>query len=349
MRVIALTDETRLTGCYAATIGFFDGVHLGHCYVLEQLHRLAQEKDMPSMAITFDRHPRQVVDTQWHPLLLTTLEEKIEMLQQTGIDVLVVLPFDEKMASLSARDFMLQVLKERLGVRLLLTGYDNRFGHRTADSHENFHDYVRYGNEMGIDVVCGEGLLTSRQQDIKTTRHQDDKTTRQQDNGVYVSSSLIRRLLSEGRVSEAAQCLGRPYSLSGTVVHGFEQGRKMGFPTANIQTDACRLVPADGVYAVHVKPQLSNLRSALPLGSSKKSQTSNLIGLTNIGMRPTFDGHRRTIETHILDFEGDLYGQHITIDFVERLRDEQHFESPEELAQQMMRDAEAAKRILLDE
>ena len=348
MRVIALTDETRLTGCYAATIGFFDGVHLGHCYVLEQLHRLAQEKDMPSMAITFDRHPRQVVDTQWHPLLLTTLEEKIELLQQTGIDVLVVLPFDEKMASLSARDFMLQVLKERLGVRLLLTGYDNRFGHRTADSHENFHDYVRYGNEMGIDVVCGEGLQTSRLQ--------DDKTRRQQDNRTYVSSSLIRRLLSEGRVGEAAQCLGRPYSLSGTVVHGFEQGRKMGFPTANIQTDACRLVPADGVYAVHVKSQISNLKS--PLGSAAwlvqeisnlKSQISNLIGLTNIGMRPTFDGHRRTIETHILDFEGDLYGQHITIDFVERLRDEQHFESPEELTQQMMRDAETAKRILLDE
>ena len=331
MRVIALTDETRLTGCYAATIGFFDGVHLGHCYVLEQLHRLAQEKNMPSMAITFDRHPRQVVDTQWHPLLLTTLEEKIELLQQTGIDVLVVLPFDEKMASLSARDFMQHVLKERLGVRLLLTGYDNRFGHRTADSHENFHDYVRYGNEMGIDVVCGDGLQTSR--------HQVKKTTRQQDSRTYVSSSLIRRLLSEGRVGEAAQYLGRPYSLSGIVVHGFEQGRKMGFPTANIQTDACRLVPADGVYAVHVKSQISNLNS----------QISTLIGLTNIGMRPTFDGHRRTIETHILDFKGDLYGKHITIDFMERLRDEQHFESPEELTQQMMRDAETAKRILLDE
>ena len=158
MKVIALTEKTRLTDCCAATIGFFDGVHRGHCYVLQQLLSLAAEHGWPSMAITFDRHPRQVVDASWHPRLLTTLEEKVLLLQQTGIDLLVVLPFDEQMARLSARDFMQQVLKEQLGVRLLLTGYDNRFGHRTPDTHEDFHDYVRYGQEMGIDVVCGRGL-----------------------------------------------------------------------------------------------------------------------------------------------------------------------------------------------
>lgn len=316
MRVISLTEETRLRGSYAATIGFFDGVHRGHCYVLQQLCHQARERSLPSMAITFNRHPRQVVDTLWHPLLLTTLDEKMELLQQTAIDLLVVLPFDEQMARLSARDFMRLVLKERLGVRMLLTGYDNRFGHRTADCHEDFNDYVKYGRETGIDVVCGEGLPSP-----------DRKT--------YISSSLIRRLLGEGRVEEAARLLGRPYSLSGTVVHGFQKGRTMGFPTANMSADGSRLVPADGVYAVKVS--LPPSTSRLPL----------LTGITNIGMRPTFDGHQRTVETYVLDFEGDLYGQDISIGFVARLRDEQHFESPEELAQQMARDAETAKRVLL--
>ena len=329
MDVMILTEDTRLTDSYAATIGFFDGVHVGHRYVLEQLQRLAKEKGLPSMAITFDRHPRQVVDTSWQPLLLTTLDEKIALLQQTGIDVLVVLPFDKRMAQLSARDFMLHVLKERLGVRLLLTGYDNRFGHRTADCHEDFHDYVRYGSEMGIDVVCGKGLQTT-------------------DDSHYVSSSLVRRLIAEGCVEEAAKCLGRYYSLRGKVVHGFEQGRKMGFPTANMlvngngltrsDTDTAggcqRLVPKDGVYAVQA--------ILAPL----TSHPSPLTGITNIGMRPTFDGHQRSIETHIHDFEGDLYGKDIEIAFVARLRDEQHFESPEELARQMSRDAETAKRTL---
>lgn len=148
---------------------------------------------------------------------------------------------------------------------------------------------------------------------------------------MYISSSLIRRLLGEGRVDEAALFLGRPYSLNGTVVHGFQKGRTMGFPTANMSADECRLVPADGVYAVKV---------SLP--------PSTFPGITNIGMRPTFDGHQRTIETHILDFEGDLYGRDISIGFVARLRDEQHFESPEELTQQMARDAETAKQVLLD-
>ena len=317
MKVLSLTDDTFLTGSYAATIGFFDGVHLGHRYVVEQLCRQAEEHGWPTMAITFDRHPRQVVDTSWHPLLLTTLEEKVELLRQTGIDLLVVLPFDERMAALSARDFMWQVLRQRLGVRLLLTGYDNHFGHRTADSQEGFNDYVHYGHEMGIDVVCGKGLQPSTL-------------------NLHVSSSLVRRLIGEGRVEEAAQCLGRYYSLRGTVVKGYQQGRKMGFPTANMQVDACRLLPADGVYAVHVH---------LPTPSSTSSLFPPPTGLTNIGMRPTFDGHQRTIETHILDFDGDIYGQVIEIVFIARLRDEQHFDSPAELALQMARDAESVKRF----
>lgn len=324
MKVISLKDDTHLQDCYAATIGFFDGVHLGHRYVLQQLRQEAERHGWPSMAITFDRHPRQVVDTSWHPQLLTTLDEKVTLLQQTGIDILTVLTFNETMAQLSAHDFMLHVLKEQLGVRLLLTGYDNHFGHRTAGSHEGFDDYVRYGRELNIDVVCAKELQPSSSA-MPPGSSQEPSTS-----CFHVSSSQIRRLLCGGRVDEAAQCLGRCYSLKGTVEHGFQQGRAMGFPTANIHVDPSRLVPADGVYAVRV-------------GLSPTLQP--FTGITNIGMRPTFNGHQRTIETHIFDFEGDIYGTDIEISFAARLRDEQHFQSADELAQQMAHDAEAARRF----
>lgn len=326
MEVISLKDDTRLSGCYAATVGFFDGVHKGHRYVVEQLRRQADARRLLTMVITFDRHPRQVVHSDWQPLLLTTLDEKIQLLTTTGVDMLVVLHFDQQMASLTARDFMQQVLKDKLGVRLLLTGYDNRFGHREKDSFEGFDDYVCYGREMGIDVVCGEGLQTS------VFRSQASGLRLQtSDFGPYISSSLIRRLIREGHVAEAAQCLGRPYCLGGVVVHGFQEGRKMGFPTANMLAEDGRLLPKDGVYVVNV---------------IFHSSSSTFYGLTNIGMRPTFDGHQRTIETHILDFEGDIYGQSIGIEFVARLRDEKHFGSTEELAQQMACDAETARLMI---
>ena len=315
MKVISLTDETRLKGCYAATIGFFDGVHSGHRFVLEQLCQQAKEHGWPSMAITFDRHPRQVVHSDWHPLLLTTLDEKIQLLTTTGVDMLVVLHFDQQMASLSARDFMQQVLSDQLGVRMLLTGYDNRFGHRSEDCNEGFEDYAAWGRELGMEVVCGLPLTAPP----STINHQPST----------ISSSFIRRLLGEGRIEEATQCLGRPYNLPGKVVHGEQQGHRLGFPTANLCPNALRIVPGGGVYAVRV-------HTAEGLYG----------GMTNIGLRPTFDGHRQTIETHLFNYDGDLYGKRLTIDFLTRLRDEQHFDSPEALARQIDLDAQAAKNIL---
>ena len=287
----------------AATIGFFDGVHRGHEFLVEQLRERAAAGGWESMVVTFDRHPRQVLHDDWQPELLCTLHDKERLLRQTGIDHLVVLPFDLQLAGLSARDFMRQVLSERLGVRLLLTGYDNRFGHRTKDSREGFNDYVRYGSELGMEVVCGQPLMLD---------------------GEAVSSSRVRRLLSEGCVEDAARCLGRPYELCGEVVHGEQVGRRMGFPTANLQLEStCLLVPRDGVYAV---------RATLP------SDGSSWMGVTNIGRRPTFDGHRQTIETYILDFDRRIYGEKLRIGFLERLRDEQHFDSAEALAKQMRED-----------
>ena len=294
-------------GSYAATIGFFDGVHRGHQYLIDQLRQAGAARGLTPMVITFDRHPREVVQTGWQPQLLSTTAEKLQLLAQTGIGVAVVLRFDAAMAGLSARRFMSEVLAAQLNVRLLLTGYDNRFGH---DRTEGFDDYRRYGREVGIDVVAARAL---------------------QIEGVTGSSSVVRRLLADGRVGEAATCLGRPYTLSGVVVHGEQVGRRIGFPTANLQTDDVhKLLPASGAYAV-----LAEL-----------SGGQQLPAMTNIGTRPTFKGHRETIETHILARVDNLYGMRLTLHFVERLRGEQAFASPEALRQQLEEDRKKAEQLL---
>ena len=261
------------------------------------------------MVVTFGNHPRQVLCPDWHPQLLSTPEEKEELLRQTAIDRLVFLPFDAAMSQLTARQFMEQVLRDQLGVRLLLTGYDNHFGHRSTESEtkcEGFADYQAYGRELGIEVIAAEAFTEG------TLRY---------------SSSLVRRLLAEGDVEAVRNCLGRPYSLTGSVVHGEQIGRKIGFPTANIEVShPYKIIPRNGVYAVavHITPSTHH--------------PSPLRGVMNIGHRPTFDGHRTTLEVHILDFDGDLYGQTITVSFLQRLRDERHFDSPADLIRQMQQD-----------
>ncbi len=297
-----------LAGHFAATIGFFDGVHCGHRFLIEQLKEIALTKELQSMVITFERHPRQVLHSAWQPQLLSSLAERTELLKSTGIDTVVVLRFDEAMAALSARQFMQQVLSNDLHVKTLLTGYDNRFGH---DRSEGFTEYVAYGLEMDIDVVACTPY------DVE---------------GTPVSSSVVRRLLTEGNVAKAARCLQRSYTLTGQVVHGEQIGRTLGFPTANIQLeDNSRLVPAAGVYAV-------NLR----INGDKTSYQ----GMMNIGTRPTFEGHRQTLEVNIFDFHHDIYGQRVSVAFIERLRAERHFDSPEELIKQMEHDAQQARMLL---
>ena len=292
-----------------ATIGFFDGVHRGHRYLIDGLKaRAASVEGMQSTVITFDSHPRLVLHQDYRPRLLNTAAEKVERLSLTGVDNCVVLHFDEKMASLSAREFIQTVLHGRLNVRTLVIGYDNRFGRNRS---EGFEDYVRYGRETGIDVV-----------------HADAFTL----NGVQVSSSVVRSFLSEGEVRMAAMCLGYDYRLTGRVVGGYHEGRRMGFPTANIEpADSLKLVPRAGVYAVRV---------ALEGGSRLMD------GMMNIGTRPTFDGTGTTLEVNIFGFNGDLYGQTLTVMFVDKLRDERKFPSVKRLMEQLEEDRrEAEKRL----
>lgn len=282
-----------------ATIGFFDGVHRGHQFLINRLTATAHASGLQSMVITFDRHPRQVVHADYVPQLITPLPEKLRLLELTGADRVEVLHFDSGMAGMSARQFMNDVLYSRLGVRRLMIGYDNRFGHNRA---EGFDEYVEYGAEIGMEVVRNTPI------DI---------------DGMRVSSSLVRRLLTEGDVAEASRCLGRDFMIEGRVVHGFQVGRKMGYPTANIQPD-CKeqIIPRTGVYATEVSVNGGDWRHAM----------------LNIGDNPTFNRDRVTLEAHILDFDGDIYNNNIRVAFHRRIRDERRFANVEELQRQIKQD-----------
>lgn len=308
MNLLRLTPETApLAAPAVATIGFFDGVHLGHRHLIKSVVDSAKEMGLQSAVVTFDRHPRQVVQTDYVPQLLTTLDEKLQLLCDTGVDLAVVLPFDRQMASLSAHDFMRDVLKKQLCVERLVIGYDNRFGHGRTDG---FPEYVDYGRELGIEVVGHEAYLPD---------------------GLRVSSSAVRRALADGNVKEACQMLGRAYQISGKIVAGFQEGRKMGFPTANLSLkgNTC-LLPKNGVYAV---------------GVAIDGESTAHMGMTNIGLRPTFGGQQLTCETHLLDFQGDLYGHTLCLSFFERIRGERLFDGERALAQQLSMDEQAVRQL----
>ena len=294
-----------------ATIGFFDGVHRGHKFLIKSVIDRAAEYGLQSAVITFDRHPRLVLHKEFQPRLLTTNDEKLRLLAATGVNRCEMLRFDEQTASLSAYDFMKTVLRGRLNVRRLITGYDNRFGHNRA---EGFDDYVRYGQELGIEVERAEAFVL---------------------NGVNVSSSVVRSFLSAGETDMASMCLGYHYKIVGTVVSGYHEGRKLGFPTANIDVeDKLKLVPEAGVYAVRVR-----------IGDEPEL----LDGMMNIGTRPTFDGTETTLEVNIFGFGGDIYGRKITVEFHRRLREERKFGSVYKLMDQLKADREEACRVLADE
>lgn len=307
MTTLFLGHETDGFSPCVATLGFFDGVHRGHQYLVSQVVDSAQRHGLCSTVVTFDRHPREVLGSSFQPHLLTTLDEKLMLLEKTGVERTVVLPFSEQMASLSARDFMQNVLAEQLGVRCLVIGYDNRFGHNRE---EGFSDYVRYGRELGIEVVQAAAFPVG---------------------GVNVSSSVVRSFLLEGETEMAERCLGYPYFLQGRVVGGQQEGRRLGFPTANIELDdPHKLIPSGGVYAVNVH-----------LFGEPESRH----GMMNIGTRPTFDGHRQTLEAHIFQFSGDLYGQRLVVSFRRRIREERRFDSPDQLRKQLKRDAAQIEQL----
>ena len=287
-----------------ATIGFFDGVHLGHRYLIDQVKIAASQCGWCSSIITFPIHPRQVIQSDYQPQLLSSPDEKLELLASTGVDNCILLPFTKELSLLTAKEFM-QLLYDTYKVRMLVIGYDHRFGHNRA---ETFEDYCRYGQELGIHIM----------QATAYTQEQDK-----------VSSSAIRRALLTGDIETSKKYLGYDYFLEGTVVNGYKVGRKIGFPTANLQVDfPHKLIPSVGVYAVYVYVE----------GKQWK-------GMLNIGHRPTLNnGNNLSIEVHILDFQSDIYNHKIRIEFIHFLRPELKFSSVDELVSQMLKDKE---RIVL--
>lgn len=289
-----------------ATIGFFDGVHRGHRYLLDLLAKWKNQRGfLRSQIVTFAEHPRAVLCSDYVPALLSTSDEKVALLRQTSVDYVEMMHFTPSLSKLSARAFMEQILRDQLGVRLLVMGYDHHFGHGGGE----WADYVRWGQEVGIEVVHA----------LPMPETDNDRVHE----ALRVSSSTIRRLLDEGRVEQANHLLGYCYRIEGIVVRGHQVGREIGFPTANLQTDSVKLLPMKGVYAVRV---------TLEDGSQHK-------GMLNIGERPTIDDSREvTIEVHLLDYAGNLYGSRLTLEFLSFLRHEQRFDSRAALVNQMERD-----------
>ena len=290
-----------------ATTGFFDGVHTGHRLVIERLVSLAHERGDESLVVTFWPHPRAVLQDGARELrLLTTLEERKAMLAALGVDHVEVLDFTRAFAALTAEQYLRDVLHARLGVTTLLVGYDNRLGsdRLTAPA------LAPLAQEVGIELIELPPL-----------------SFRAESRNLEVSSTKIRCALQDGRIEEATSMLGYGYSLTGVVVAGNRMGRTIGFPTANLRLyEPLKLVPARGVYVVEAEV----------LGKKYR-------GMTDIGTRPTVGGTFPTIETHILDFDEDIYGLPLTITFLRRLRDEIHFPSLEALKQQLILDREACR------
>lgn len=300
MEHIDLSDNNRtVTGPFVATVGFFDGVHIGHRFLIKQVKEEARRLHLPSAIITFPIHPRKVLQKDYQPALLCGYEEKIALLGSTQVDYVISLPFTYALSRFSAQDFMQRVLRETIGVDTLMVGYDHRFGYNRQDS---FTQYDQYGKEMGMRVIKASEMMID---------------------GENVSSTTIRNLLKEGDVMKANRLLSYHYTLSGKIVEGYRVGRTIGFPTANIRSwERYKVVPALGVYAVlvHVRDIIYD-------------------GMLYVGTRPTLHNDTEvSVEVNIFDFNADLYNQSLTVEFIDFIRPDKMFGTMELLVDQIHRD-----------
>ena len=291
-----------------ATIGFFDGVHTGHRFLLQEMRKLADERHLPSAVITFTTHPRKTLQSDYQPKLLNSFDEKMTLLSMTGIDYIIVIEFTADLATLSAREFITGILSEKLHVKTLLVGYDHRFGHNRV---EGFEEYINYGSECGIEVV---------------------KMSPFADKELVVSSSKVRHLIEKGEMVAASRLLGYLYRLKGRVVNGYKVGRTIGFPTANIAIDEkSKVFPMNGSYAVWV------------IIDNKRYK-----GMLYIGSRPTLEYEDPiSIEINIFYFSEDIYNKLVVVEFVGFIREDMKFDSLDELSARMREDKEQAEKLLL--
>ncbi len=314
MRIVrSLADAEPTDAGSVITIGVYDGVHLGHEKVLRLVRELAVARGLDAVCVTFDRHPAEVVRPESAPKLLTTLEQRLELLDATGyLDICFVLAFDEARSKEPAEEFVREVLVDGFRARVVVVGADFHFGHGRGG---NVALLERMGAELGFEVV-GLGLVAA----------EEDPT------GEPYSSTHIRTLLADGRVAGAAGLLGRPHEVRGTVEVGDKRGRDLGFPTANLAVPDHICLPADGVYA----------GTLVDAGDVERAAAISL------GTRPTFyqETGASLLEAYVLDFDRDLYGQYVKVRFLEWVRGQVRFDSVEALVTQMGRDVEATRRIV---
>jgi riboflavin kinase/FMN adenylyltransferase len=302
------------------TIGVFDGVHRGHQALIRRAVTVAKERELPSVVLTFDPHPMEVVRPGSHPAQLTTLRRKSELVEQLGVDVFCVLPFTPDLKGLSPEEFVHELLVERLHAAVVVVGDNFTFGNKAAGTVGTLREL---GQRFGFTTE-GEGLLTGKPGP---------------DGGVEpvtYSSTYIRSCIDAGDVQAAEEALGRPHRLEGIVVRGDGRGRELGYPTANLSLPRYAAVPADGVYAcwfaadpLHGEPRADSLPAAVSVGSN-----------------PTFSGRERRVEAFVLDTDADFYGQRVYLDFVARLRDMTRFPSSADLVTQMDADVARTRELL---
>lgn len=306
MKVITATDHSIPQTPSVVTIGTFDGVHIGHQKIIKKLTKKASEKDLISVVLTFFPHPRMVLQQNSSIKLLNTIAERKEILSALGLDYIYVQEFTTDFADLTAREFVKTILVDQLKAKHIIIGYDHHFGKNRA---ANIDDLRTFGTEFDFQV---------------------EEISAQDVEDVAVSSTKIRNALKSGDIQTATAYLGYNYYINGTVVEGKGIGKKMTFPTANINVDEIyKLIPKNGVYAV-----------------SSHYRGKTIYGMMNIGINPTFEADKRTIEAHFFDFNENLYGQNLKINFLDRLRDERKFESVEALMAQLTQDRTHAKQII---
>lgn len=288
------------------TIGTFDGVHIGHQKIIKKLVKIAKKNDLQAIVLTFFPHPRMVLQKDANIKMINTIDEKSLQLENHGIDYLVVKEFTQDFSRLTAQEFVRDILVDKLHVKHIIIGYDHHFGRNRT---ANIEDLKAFGEIYGFKVT---------------------EISAQEIDEVAVSSTKIRKALLEGDIKTANTFLGYLFSFNGTIVKGKGLGKQIDFPTANIQIDEdYKLIPKDGAYVVQTQ---------------YKGDT--LYGMMNIGTNPTVDGQSQTVEMHLFDFDTDIYGERFTVEIIERLRDEQKFESVDHLKTQLFKDKTHALEII---
>jgi riboflavin kinase/FMN adenylyltransferase len=307
-----LDDAPTDWGRCVVTIGVFDGVHRGHAVIIGQAVEAARKQGLPSVLLTFVPHPSEVVRPGTHPPMLTTLVRRAELVEQLRIDVFWALPFTREFSQMSPAEFAHEVLVARLHAATVIVGENFRFGHKAAG---NVATLAELGRSFGF-TAHGIGLLA--------------------EGDTPISATYVRSCVQAGDMEAAAAALGRPHRVDGIVERGDERGRAIGFPTANLRTDAWTAVPADGVYAGRAYRLDEWGRTVGPLGTAAIS----------VGTNPTFDVRQRRVEAFVLDFDGDLYGDGLGVEFVRRLRGMERFESVDALVSQMHDDVKQTRELL---